>query len=69
MFDTFLNSSLYLQYLYPLIDLEVKQLEHKEKILAEWKKSANYPRKKKKAVRKRLNLEYSIVCWNPEYNF
>jgi len=35
-----------------------------EEIREEWRKSANYPRKKKKKVRKRLNLEYSIFSWD-----
>ena len=39
-----------------------------EEIREEWRKSANYPRKKKKKVRKRLNLEYSIFSWDPFEN-
>ena len=39
--------------------------KRKKEILEEWEKSKNYPRKKKKMVRKRLQLDYSIACWNP----
>lgn len=35
----------------------------KERILKEFRESINLPRKKKKAVRKRLNTEWSIACW------
>jgi capsid protein len=45
-------------------EIEEKQKEHREKILAEWAKSAEYPRKKKKKVRKRLELEWRIANWN-----
>lgn len=37
----------------------------KKEILAEWEKSKNYPRKKKKRVRKHLQLDWSIANWNP----
>ena len=46
-------------------DLKTQQEERKEQILAEWRKTKNYPRKKKKRVRKHLQLDYSIACWNP----
>jgi hypothetical protein len=45
-------------------EIEEKQKEHRERILTEWGKSAQYPRKKKKKVRKRLELEWSIANWN-----
>ena len=57
--------SLFLPYLDVYAGMEKRQEENKKKILKEWKESANYPRKKKKAVRKRLNLEWSIANWNP----
>jgi hypothetical protein len=41
----------------PLIEDENKR----EEILAEWEKSKLYPRKKKKAVRKRLKIEYAFL--------
>lgn len=46
-------------------DMKTQQEERKEQILAEWRKTKNYPRKKKKRVRKELQLDYSIACWNP----
>ena len=46
-------------------DLKTQSEERKKQILIEWEKSKNYPRKKKKRVRKELNLDWSIACWNP----
>jgi len=37
--------------------IKSKQEEKKEWILAEWERSKNYPRKKKKKVRKHLQLD------------
>jgi len=45
--------------------IKTQQEQRKEQILAEWRKTKNYPRKKKKRVRKHLQLDYSIACWNP----
>jgi hypothetical protein len=41
--------------------IEKGQKEHKERILAEWEESKQYPRKKKKEVRKRLRLEWNVA--------
>ena len=46
-------------------DLKTQSEERKKQILIDWEKSKNYPRKKKKRVRKELNLDWSIACWNP----
>lgn len=46
-------------------DIESKSEEQKKEILLEWEKSKNYPRKKKKRVRKELNLDWAIASWNP----
>jgi len=46
-------------------DMKTQSEERKELILAEWRKSKDYPRKKKKRVRKELQLDWSIACWNP----
>jgi hypothetical protein len=46
-------------------DMKTQSEERKKLILAEWRKTKNYPRKKKKRVRKELQLDYSIACWNP----
>jgi hypothetical protein len=40
----------------------------KKEILIKFKKSKNLPRKKKKQVRKELNLDWQIACWNPNFN-
>ncbi|MFA5366306.1 MAG: hypothetical protein WC333_00085 [Dehalococcoidia bacterium] len=45
-------------------EIEEKQKEHRGRIIEEWAKSAEYPRKKKKMVRKRLELEWRIANWN-----
>jgi hypothetical protein len=42
--------------------------KRKKEILAEWDNSKNYPRKKKKRVRKELQLNWNIACWNPLEN-
>ena len=52
-------------FLQEMAEIQEKQEERKKQILVEWEKSKNYPRKKKKRVRKELNLDYSIACWNP----
>lgn len=44
---------------------EYGQKEWKDKILNEWENSKNYPRKKKKQVRKRLLIDWSLACWSP----
>jgi hypothetical protein len=37
----------------------------KQEILDEWERSKNYPRKKKKRVRKELQVDWSIACFDP----
>jgi hypothetical protein len=37
----------------------------KEKIIKKYQESSNLPRKKKKQVRKELQLDWSIACWDP----
>lgn len=52
-------------------DAEAKnRKEWKSRILKQWEESKKLPRKKKKAVRKKLNLEWGIASWTPfpEYN-
>jgi hypothetical protein len=39
--------------------------EWKQRILKEWKNSANYPRKKKKRVRKSLQIDWTLANYNP----
>lgn len=46
-------------------DIQSKSEEKKAEILLEWEKSKNYPRKKKKRIRKELNLDWVIASWNP----
>jgi hypothetical protein len=45
--------------------IKTQSEKRKEEILEEWERSKNYPRKKKKKVRKHLQLDWSIACWNP----
>ena len=49
---------------------EMQEMEKtwKARIQKEWKESKNFPRKKKKQVRKELRLEWLIACWNPFEN-
>jgi len=42
--------------------------EKLKEIREEWQRSKNYPRKKKKKVRKRLQLDYQIFSWDPFEN-
>jgi hypothetical protein len=44
---------------------EANQSEWKDRILKQWEESKNFPRKKKKQVRKSLKLDWSIACYNP----
>lgn len=52
-------------FMQELQEIKEKQEKHKEEIRAEWRNSMNYPRKKKKEVRKRLRVEWAIANWNP----
>jgi len=45
--------------------VKMNQSKWKQDILDEWGKSKNYPRKKKKKVRKHLQLDWNLACWNP----
>ena len=47
-------------------DMQRKNEEKLEEIQAEWWRSMEYPRKKKKMVRKHLLLEWSIFSWAKE---
>ena len=44
---------------------EMNQDKWKKEILAKWEESKNYPRKKKKKVRKHLQLDWNFACWSP----
>lgn len=37
----------------------------KDRILAQWNESANYPRKRKKRVRKGLMIEWACASYDP----
>jgi len=40
-----------------------KAKSDKERIEKEWLETYKYPRKKKKRVRKELQVDYNIACW------
>jgi uncharacterized membrane protein YbaN (DUF454 family) len=44
---------------------EMNSEKWKQDILDEWEKSKNYPRKKKKKIRKHLQLDWNFACWSP----
>jgi hypothetical protein len=46
---------------------EMKQCSEdwKKRIRAKWEESKNYPRKKKKKVRKELLIEWNLACYDP----
>ena len=46
-------------------DLNTQSEIRKKEILEEWERSKNYPRKKKKRVRRELNVDWAIANWNP----
>ena len=46
-------------------EMEEMEKNWKARIRKQWQESKNFPRKKKKRVRKELQLEWSIACWNP----
>ena len=44
---------------------EKQSTEWQQRIQAEWEKSKEYPRKMKKAIRKRLKLEWAFASYDP----
>lgn len=46
-------------------EYETNQEARKDEIRVKWHESTNYPRKKKKQIRKELILDWSIACWKP----
>ena len=52
-------------------EMKANMEEWKDRIRNQWEESKNFPRKKKKRVRKELLLDWSIACWNPfdDYKF
>lgn len=50
-------------------NMQSQQEDWKKRILAKWEESKNYPRKKKKKVRKELQLDWSIACYDPFEGF
>jgi len=47
-------------------DMQEKNEQKLEEIQDEWVRSMDYPRKKKKRVRKRLLIDWSIFSWAKE---
>ncbi len=52
-----------------MADMQHQSEDWKKRIRAKWEESKNYPRKKKKRVRKELLLEWSIACYDPFEGF
>ena len=52
-------------FLSDMSEIELRKKLRKEEILEEYGRTFHYPRKKKKRVRKELQLEYAILCWDP----
>lgn len=65
MNSLFGGESFYLMGMSELYNFEKQQEDWKERIKKEFRESCNLPRKKKKRVRKNLQLEWSIANWNP----
>jgi len=57
----------------PFLEMALNQIEQideakesfKERILKDWEETKNLPRKKKKAKRKNLNLQWQIANYEP----
>jgi hypothetical protein len=45
--------------------IDQNQSDWKSRIEDEFAESLNLPRKKNKRVRKSLQLDYNMACWNP----
>lgn len=48
-----------------MAEVEKNQKDWEERILRQWEESKDFPRKKKKMVRKSLELEWKIASWSP----
>lgn len=48
-----------------LYDMECARDEWKERIIKDWQKTFDMPRKMKKARRKELLRDWSIACYDP----
>jgi ABC-type phosphonate transport system ATPase subunit len=46
-------------------NMQQQSEDWKKRIRTKWEESKNYPRKKKKRVRKELLVEWSIACYDP----
>ena len=68
--DNFLGGgfSFYTMAINEMFNFESQQEEWKERIKRKFRESCNLPRKKKKQIRKELQLEWSIANWSP-FNF
>jgi hypothetical protein len=62
------GEAFYLMGMSELFNFEKQQEDWKEQIKKEFRESCNLPRKKKKRVRKNLQLEWSVANWSP-FNF
>jgi len=62
--DMLLGYTLFMEAL-PTINSE----KWKDEIRIKFRDSMNLPRKKKKKVRKSLQLDWSIACWEPKFTF
>lgn len=58
---------IYAPYLMLPTELMDGKTEWKDRIGRQWIESRNLPRKKKKAVRKILVLEWQLACWEPTF--
>lgn len=47
-----------------MVEMKKRNEEWKERILKEWDESKNLPRKKKKAKRKELKVDWAVANWN-----
>lgn len=65
--DNFLGGGFgfYAMAMNDMFNFESQQEEWKERIKQKFRESCNLPRKKKKQVRKELQLEWSIANWSP----
>ena len=52
-------------YMDEIYTFESSREQWKEMIIQKFRESRNLPRKKKKQVRKELQVDWNIACWDP----
>jgi hypothetical protein len=59
------SSILLQEYIHQTMSYHSNRERLKDRVLQKFYESRNLPRKKKKRVRKELQLDWAIACWDP----